>query len=73
MHADLQLSGMSSDPVKLSAFRVSSGYFRVLGVQPARGREFDFSEERVGNANVVTLSDRVWRNQFGGRGGHPGP
>jgi len=65
MHADLQLSGMGSDPVKLSAFQVSSGYFRVLGVEPARGREFDFSEERPGNANVVILSDRVWRNQFG--------
>lgn len=64
-HADVQLSGTGSDPVKLSAFRISSGYFRVLGVQPARGREFDFSEERPGNGNVVILSDRIWRNQFG--------
>jgi predicted permease len=64
-HADVQLSGTGSDPVKLSAFRISSGYFRVLGVQPARGREFDFSEERPGNGKVVILSDRVWRNQFG--------
>jgi predicted permease len=64
-HADVQLSGANSDPVKLSAFRISSGYFRVLGVHPARGREFDFSEERPGNGNVVILSDRVWRNQFG--------
>jgi predicted permease len=64
-HADVQLSGTGSDPVKLSVFRISSGYFRVLGVQPARGREFDFSEERPGNGNVVILSDRVWRNQFG--------
>ena len=63
-HADLQLSDAASEPVKLSAFRISSGYFRVLGVEPARGREFDFSEERPGNANVVILSDRVWRNQF---------
>src|ERR1700736_4358534 len=64
-HADVQVSGTGTDPVKLSAFRISSGYFRVLGVQPARGREFDFSEERRGNGNVVILSDRVWRNQFG--------
>ena len=64
-HADVQLSGTGSDPVKLSAFRISSGYFRVLGVEPARGREFDFSEERPGNGNVVILSDRLWRNQFG--------
>jgi predicted permease len=64
-HADVQLSGTNGDPVRLSAFRISSGYFRALGVQPARGREFDFSEERPGNGNAVILSDRVWRNQFG--------
>ena len=64
-HADVQLSGTGGDPVKLSAFRISSGYFRVLGLRPARGREFDFSEERPGNGNVVILSDRLWRNQFG--------
>lgn len=64
-HTDVQLSGIGSDPVKLSTFRISSGYFRVLGVQPAHGREFDFSEERPGNGNVVILSDRVCRNQFG--------
>jgi len=65
-HADMQLSGVKGDPVKLSAFRISSGYFQVLGLHPAIGREFDFSQERPGNGNVVILSDRVWRNQFGG-------
>jgi len=63
-HADLQLSGAGGDPVKLSVFRISSGYFRVLGVQPARGREFDFEEERPNSGDVVILSDRLWRNQF---------
>jgi len=65
-HNDVQLSGTGGDPVKLSAFRISAGYFRVLGVQPARGREFDFAEEHPHSGNVVILSDRVWRNQFGG-------
>ena len=64
-HADMQLSGAGRDPVKLSAFRISSGYFQVLGLHPTKGREFDFSEERPGNGNEVILSDRVWRNQFG--------
>lgn len=64
-HADMQLSGLSGDPERLSAFRISSGYFQVLGIHPAKGREFDFSEERPGNGNEVILSDRVWRNQFG--------
>lgn len=64
-HSDVQLSGAGGDPVKLSAFRISSGYFRALGLHPAMGREFDFSEERPGSGNEVILSDRVWRNQFG--------
>ncbi len=62
--ADLQLSG-TGDPVKLSVFAISSGYFRVLGVAPAKGREFEFSEERPGNHHVAILSDGLWRRQFG--------
>ena len=50
--------------MKLSGFRVTAAYFRVLGLQPARGREFDFNDELPGNGRVVILSDRVWRNQF---------
>jgi predicted permease len=63
--ADVQLSG-TGDPVRLSTFRISSGYFRVLGVEPARGREFEFAEEKSGSGNVVILSDRIWKQQFGG-------
>jgi putative ABC transport system permease protein len=62
--ADTQLSE-AGEPVKLSAFRVSAGYFSVLGVHPARGREFEFAEERPGNGGVVILSDRLWKNKFG--------
>ncbi len=61
--ADAQLSG-SGNPVKLSMFGVSAGYFRVLGVPPSRGREFRFSEEWPGSSNEVILSDRLWRNRF---------
>src|SRR5580692_1091487 len=34
--SDTQLSG-AGEPVMLHAFRVTSGYFRVLGFSPARG------------------------------------
>ncbi|SPE40917.1 conserved membrane hypothetical protein [Candidatus Sulfopaludibacter sp. SbA3] len=61
--ADTQLSG-AGEPVKLSAFGVSAGYFRTLGVHPARGREFEFAEEWPGSGNVVILSDHLWRAQF---------
>ena len=60
---DLQLSG-SGQPVKLNGFRVTAQYFRVLGLRPQQGREFDENDERPGNGRRVILSDRVWRTQF---------
>jgi predicted permease len=63
VRADMQLSG-AGDPVMLQAFRVTSGYFRVLGFSPARGREFTTSDEIPAQARQVVLSDRLWRNRF---------
>lgn len=44
--------------------RVSAGYFRVLGVAPALGREFTLEEDRAGGPSVVLLSDHLWRSAF---------
>lgn len=60
---DVQLSG-SGEPVNLAGFRVTAGYFKVLGLAPARGREFDTHDELPGNGGVVILSDRAWHDQF---------
>jgi hypothetical protein len=46
--------------------RVSANFFRVLGVPPAIGREFEPAEDKPGGAAVVILSDRLWRRSFGG-------
>jgi putative ABC transport system permease protein len=61
---DVQLSG-EGEPVRLNGFGITSGYFRVLGLQPELGREFDFQAEIPGNGLQVILSDRVWRTRFG--------
>jgi predicted permease len=61
---DMQLSG-SGDPVRLNGFGVTAGYFRVLGLQPRLGREFDFQAETPGNGSEVILSDGLWRTRFG--------
>ena len=63
-HSDLQLSG-AGDPVRLAGFRVTAGFFQVLGLRPARGREFTANDELPGNNNQVILGDRVWRARFG--------
>jgi predicted permease len=59
-HRDLQLSG-TGEPVRLSGFAVTAGYFRVLGWKPAMGREFDQGDEWPGRGNLVVISDRIWR------------
>ena len=67
-------SGMSSRVSLVAASRtltvapqrVSAGYFRVLGVPPAVGREFTAEEDVVGGPAVAVLSDRLWRSTFNG-------
>jgi predicted permease len=60
---DVQLSG-SGEPVQLSGFGITSGYFRVLGLKPQLGREFDWNAEIPGNEQQAILSDRLWRTRF---------
>lgn len=44
--------------------RVSAGYFRVLGVPPAIGREFVADEDRQGGPAVAILSHALWTRVF---------
>jgi predicted permease len=60
---DVQLSG-SGVPVQLSGFGITSGYFRVLGLKPQLGREFDWNAEIPGNEQQAILSERIWRTRF---------
>ncbi|HYR92189.1 MAG TPA: ABC transporter permease [Terriglobia bacterium] len=46
--------------------RVSSGYFRVLGIPLAIGREFAEEEDRVGGSAVAVLSYGLWQRAFQG-------
>ncbi len=43
---------------------VSADVFRVLGVQPARGRGFRSSDEEPGAVPAVIVSDILWRQRF---------
>jgi putative ABC transport system permease protein len=45
---------------------VTTDFFAVLGATPVLGRSFTEAEE-VGEAPVVVLSDRLWRERFGAR------
>jgi len=56
----------SGQPERLEGQRVSALYFDVLRVVPASGRSFQAADDRPGTANVVILSDALWRRRFGG-------
>jgi predicted permease len=60
---DRQISG-NGQPERLSGFRITAGYFRVLGIPPALGREFTTEDELPGRGNVAILSNRVWLGRF---------
>jgi len=44
--------------------RVSAGYFGVLGVRPAIGREFTSDEDRAGGPPAAILSYGLWSRMF---------
>jgi len=54
------------EPTRVTANRISSDLFDVLGVQPAVGRVFEPQEEQFGHP-VVILSYGFWQRQFGGQ------
>lgn len=53
-----------NQPERLLGQRVSAAYFRVLGVQPIAGRDFDPATDRPKGENVVILGDALWRRRF---------
>lgn len=60
-----------AEPVVLDVASVTGGFFSMLGVRPALGRDFTEAETwaeatwRAGEAPLI-LSDRAWRTVFGG-------
>jgi putative ABC transport system permease protein len=63
--ADLQLGDMQQ-PEQLRGMQVSAGFFKLLGYQPALGREFELNDELPGNSDVVMLSHSLWMRRFNG-------
>ena len=58
------LTGVA-EPERLNGQLVSADFFRVLGVRPALGRDFEASDDVPQSAFVVMLSDGLWRRRFG--------
>ena len=62
--SDFNLS-QGDRPERVNGYRVSSGFFEILGVTPALGRLFRPEEEEPGRGRVAILTERLWRDHFG--------
>ena len=53
-------------PEKLTQAFVAPRFLQTLGVPPGLGRDFTPEEEKFGGPRAVLISDRLWRQRFGG-------
>jgi putative ABC transport system permease protein len=58
--------GRSEGAEQVNAAFVTSDFFATLGAQPALGRAFVPAEDRRGADAVAVISQKVWRERFGG-------
>jgi predicted permease len=56
----------NNGPQRLPILRVTSEFFRVIGVSPMIGRPFTAEEDTPNNNTVVILSYGTWQTRFGG-------
>jgi putative ABC transport system permease protein len=56
----------SASPESLNVDYVSEGYFRMYGLKPVAGRTFLPAEHEKGGAPVCVLTEKFWREKFGG-------
>ncbi len=62
---DLTLTG-AGDPVRSTGVRTTPSLGKVLRITPALGRWLRDDDAAPGAAPVVVLSNRLWRDRFGG-------
>jgi predicted permease len=68
---DYDVTG-GGQPEHLSGKMVSADFFRVLGIEPVLGRDFDPRTDRLGAAPVVLISGGLWSRRFGSSPTVPG-
>ncbi len=55
-----------NDPERLDGQRVTADYFKVLGVAPAEGRDFNEADGHIGAPRVAIVSESLAARRFGG-------
>jgi putative ABC transport system permease protein len=66
--ANVVVGGTKGEPARnVQAARISANFFSVLGLLPARGRNFTAEEDRAGGPPVAIISDDFWRDYANSR------
>lgn len=69
LYSETETDTSGSEPERLAGMRVSPGYFRVMGMQPLRGRWFSDEEQKsVNGPSVAILSYNFWTSRYGRSG-----
>ena len=55
-----------SEPVRVNIGLVSQDFFKVMGVEPFRGREFSADEQRLHGSPAMIVSYGYWQRYLGG-------
>lgn len=63
---DTSLSEPGQPAEMVRALRATANFFSTLRVQPQLGRDFLPREDLPGNDRVLIISQRYWKNRFGG-------
>src|SRR5215472_7066806 len=62
--AKLILTG-SAEPVQLRGAQVTADFFRVMGVRPQFGQDFDAGDDQQGRPLKIVIGHELWLRQFG--------
>lgn len=63
---DYDITG-GGQPEHVSGKMVSADFFRVLGIHPVLGSDFDPQADRIGSAPVALIGGGLWSRRFGSR------
>src|SRR5690349_2262737 len=55
-----------AEPLQLRGAQVTADFFRVMGVRPHYGQDFDTGDDQQGRPRKIVLSHEFWLRQFGG-------
>ena len=65
--ASVTASNPGESAQSFPAARISANFLAVLGLQPARGRNFTGADDQPGGPRVVIIGYDFWQQNFGGR------